>query len=98
MYICSDRFSKNKLLAFIASVIYLSSSYHLNEIYVRDAEAESILFIFLPLVILGVKELLEGNKKWFYPCFIIGYVGGILSHFTMMIYVTIFLAITLLFF
>ena len=98
MYICSYRFSKNKLLAFIASVIYLSSSYHLNEIYVRDAEAESILFIFLPLVILGVKELLEGNKKWFYPCFIIGYVGGILSHFTMMIYVTIFLAITLLFF
>ena len=58
MYICSYRFSKNKLLAFIASVIYLSSSYHLNEIYVRDAEAESILFIFLPLVILGVKELL----------------------------------------
>ena len=98
MYICSYRFSKNKLLAFIASVIYLSSSYHLNEIYVRDAEAESVLFIFLPLVILGVKELLEGNKKWFYPCFIIGYVGGILSHFTMMIYVTIFLAITLLFF
>lgn len=96
MYICSYRFSKNKLLAFIASVIYLSSSYHLNEIYVRDAEAESILFIFLPLVILGVKELLEGNEKWFYPCFIIGYVGGILSHFTMMIYVTIFLAITLL--
>lgn len=98
MYICSYRFSKNKLLAFIASVIYLSSSYHLNEIYVRDAEAESVLFIFLPLVILGVKELLEGNKKWFYPCFIVGYVGGILSHFTMMIYVTIFLAITLLFF
>lgn len=96
MYICSYRFTKKKSLAFIASVIYLASSYHLNEIYVRDAQAESILFIFLPLVILSIKELLEGNKKWFYPCFIIGYVGGILSHFTMMIYVTLFLGITML--
>lgn len=96
MYICSYRYTKDKSLSFIASVIYLASSYHLSEIYVRDAQAESLLFIFLPLIILSIKELLEGHKKWFYPCFIIGYVGGILSHFTMMIYVTIFLGITML--
>ena len=96
MYICSYRYTKKKSLSFIASVIYLASSYHLSEIYVRDAQAESLLFIFLPLIILSIKELLEGHKKWFYPCFIIGYVGGILSHFTMMIYVTIFLGITML--
>lgn len=96
MYICSYRYTKDKSLSFIASVIYLASSYHLSEIYVRDAQAESLLFIFSPLIILSIKELLEGHKKWFYPCFIIGYVGGILSHFTMMIYVTIFLGITML--
>lgn len=96
MYICSYRYTKDKSLSFIASVIYLASSYHLSEIYVRDAQAESLLFVFLPLIILSIKELLEGHKKWFYPCFIIGYVGGILSHFTMMIYVTIFLGITML--
>lgn len=96
MYICSYRYTNDKSLSFIASVIYLASSYHLSEIYVRDAQAESLLFIFLPLIILSIKELLEGHKKWFYPCFIIGYVGGILSHFTMMIYVTIFLGITML--
>ena len=96
LYICSYRYTKDKFLSFIASVIYLDSSYHLSEIYVRDAQAESLLFIFLPLIILSIKELLEGHKKWFYPCFIIGYVGGILSHFTMMIYVTIFLGITML--
>ena len=96
MYLCSYRFTKKKSLAFISSVIYLASSYHINEIYVRDAQAESLLFVFLPLVILGLKELLEDNKKWFYPCFIIGYVGGILSHFTMMIYVTLFLGIVML--
>lgn len=96
MYICSYRYTKDKSLSFIASVIYLASSYHLSEIYVRDAQAESLLFIFSPLIILSIKELLEGHKKWFYPCFIIGYVGGILSHFTMMIYVTMFLGITML--
>ena len=98
MFYCSNRFFKDSKLSFIASLIYMTSAYHLNEIYVRDAEAESMIFLFLPLILTSIKELLEGNKKLFYPLFIIGYVGGILSHFTLMIYFTIFLGISMLFF
>lgn len=98
MYFCSYRFSKDKFQSFVASVIYMASSYHMSEIYVRDALGESLIFIFLPLVITSVKELLEGNKNYFYPMFLIGYVGGILSHFTMMIYLTLILGISMLFF
>ena len=98
MYYCSNRFFKNKKMSFIAALIYMTSSYHINEIYVRDAQAESLIFLFLPLILTSIKELLEGNKKAFYPLFIIGYVGGILSHFTLMIYFTLFLGIAMLFF
>lgn len=98
MYFCAYRFHKERRVSFLSSVIYMASSYHLSEIYVRDALGESLVFIFLPLIIVSVKELLEGNKKIFYPCFIIGYVGGILTHFTMMIYITLILGGSMLFF
>ncbi len=98
MFYCSELFFHNKKMSFIASLIYMTSSYHISEIYVRDAQAESLIFLFLPLILTGVKELLEGNKKTFYPLFVIGYVGGILSHFTLMIYFTLFLGIAMLFF
>jgi len=98
MYFCAYRFHKEKFSSFLSAVIYMASSYHLSEIYVRDALGESLIFSFLPLIILSIKELLEGNKKLFYPCFIIGYVGGILSHFTMMIYITLILGASMLFY
>ena len=98
MFTCSNRFFKDSKLSFLASLIYMTSAYHLNEIYVRDAQAESMIFLFLPLILTSIKELLEGNKSYFTPLFVIGYVGGILSHFTLMIYFTIFLGISMLFF
>lgn len=96
MYGLAFKLSKNKKVAFFASLIYLSSPYHLSEHYVRDAIAELFVFPFLPMIISGVVSLLEKDTKKFYPLFVIGYVGGILSHFTLMIYFTIFLAIFLL--
>jgi len=96
MYEFAYKLSKSKRIAFVSSLIYLSSPYHLSEHYVRDAIAELFVFPFLPMILSGVVSLLEGNKKSFYPLFVIGYVGGILSHFTLMIYFTIFLAIFLL--
>lgn len=96
MYFFSYKLLKSRKLAFLSGLIYMAIPYHLSDIYVRDAIAETFLFPFLPLILLGVYNLLEGNKKAFYPQFIIGYVGGILSHFTMMLYFTFFLAIFLL--
>lgn len=96
MYELAFKVSKNKKVAFVSSLIYLSSPYHLAEHYVRDALAELFVFPFLPMILSGVVSLLDGDRKKFFLLFVIGYVGGILSHFTLMIYFTIFLAIFLL--
>lgn len=95
MYEFSYKLYKRKTLAFFSSIIYLSMPYHLSEHYVRDALGELFVFPFLPMILSGVVSLLDDHKKSFYPLFVIGYLGGILSHFTIMIYFTIFLAIFL---
>ena len=96
MYYLSKRLSKNKKVALMSAIIYILFPYHLSEIYIRDAYAESFLFIFLPLILSSVYELFNGNKKKFYLLFVIGYTGGILCHLTLMIYFTILLAAYLL--
>ncbi len=97
MYLCAYSFHKKKYQSFLASVIYMAACYHLSDMYIRDALGESFIFVFLPLIVLGIKNLFDGNTKKFYLYFIIGYVGGILSHFTLMIYVTLILAVAFLF-
>lgn len=96
MYELSKRLSKDKKIALYSAVIYMAFPYHLSNIYIRDAFAESGLFIFLPMILSGIYELFNGDKKKFYWLFTIGYVGGILTHLTMMIYFTILLVIFLI--
>lgn len=96
MYFLSHQLSKNKKVALFSAIIYMTFPYHISDIYVRDALAECFIFLFLPMIFSGIYELLEENKTRFYPLFIVGYVGGLLSHFTIMIYFTILLALFLL--
>ena len=96
MYFLSYRLSKSQKIAFFSSVIYMSFPYHISDIYVRDSLAECFIYSFLPMILSSVYELLEGNVKKFYPLFIVGYVGGVLSHFTLMIYFTLLLLVFLL--
>lgn len=96
MHFLALKFSKSKYLALFSSLFYISMPYFLSDIYIRCALAESFLFIFLPLILLGLIYLLEGNIKKFYPLFTIGYIGGILSHLTLMVYMTFLFAIFLL--
>ena len=90
MYYLALRLSKDKKLSLVSSVIYMLFPYHLTEIYVRDALGESLLFIALPLIINGLTYLFNDKKK-FLILFCFGYILGMLSHLTMMIYFTFFL-------
>lgn len=90
MYFLALKLSKNKKTALLSSIIYMSFPYHLSEIYVRDALNENMLFIFLPLIINGLTELFDHHHKFIY-LFVLGYVGGILTHFTLMLYFTVLL-------
>jgi uncharacterized membrane protein len=88
MYNWSLDTKKNRKIAIISGLIYMSFPYHLSEIYVRDAMAEAAIFIFLPMIFHSFYYLFKNNKKFMFY-FIVGYVGGIISHLTMMIYFTI---------
>lgn len=87
MYYFALHLCKNKKYALFSSIIYMLFPYHLSEIYIRDALGESLLFIFLPMILNGLSYLFEDKKK-FYFLFCLGYIGGMLSHLTLMVYFT----------
>lgn len=96
MYKLVNKIFKNKFSALISAIFYLSFPYMLTEVFVRDSLAESFIFIFMPMIILGLYELFCGNKKSFYLWFILGYVGIINSHLVLAVYFTAFIFIYLL--
>lgn len=65
----------------------------------RDALNESFVFMFVPLVFLGFYYLfIEKQYKKFYFCFILGYVGLIMSHLVLATWFTIILLSFLMFY
>jgi len=97
MYKFVKRISEDEYVSTISAISYISSIYYINNIYVRTAVAESLTFIFIPLVFWGLYELFMGDEKKFNSLFIIGYVGLINSHLVLSVYITIFILIVFLF-
>lgn len=98
MYYLSKIIYKNKKIALLSSLIYLTVPYHICEIYIRDAYAENFMFLAAPLIFLGLYNLLENNYKKFYIFFILGYLIGLYSHLVSMVFCTIFVALFLLYY
>ncbi|MBR2834022.1 MAG: hypothetical protein IKE75_06360 [Bacilli bacterium] len=96
MYILSKKLFKNKTAGLISAIIYMTFPYYYLDIFVRDALSETFLFVFLPILFLGLEYLLEKKYNKFYIYFIIGYVGCINSHLVLSIYITLFVIIYLL--
>ena len=56
-----------KKAGFVASVFYLFMPYHLVDMHFRVTIAENLSFVFLPLILLAIKNLIENdNRKWFF--------------------------------
>lgn len=99
MYWLSQKVFKNNNKALIASLFYITYNYVYVDIIVRDALNEAFMFVFMPMVFLGIYNLfIEKNTKMFYIWFITGYIGMMYSHLVMTVYFTIFFIIFLLFF
>lgn len=96
MYKLVNKVLKNKFSALISAIFYLSFPYMITEVFVRDAVAESFIFVFMPMILLGLYELFYGDKKYFYLWFILGYVGIMNSHLVLAVYFTLFIFIYLL--
>ncbi len=95
-YYLIEKLFKNKNISFLASIFYMSAPYHLADIFIRDAFSEMFMFISIPLILLGILEILDGNHKKFYFYFTLGYVLAIYSHLAMTIYFTLMVAVVFL--
>ncbi len=79
MYLCVDTITKKKYCAYTSMILYSCSIYRLMDLVERGALGEVLSFAFLPLVILGIYELLYGDvKKSYYLT--IGMCGILFSH------------------
>ena len=86
---------KNRMVALLVAILYMLSPYKINQIFIRGAMGEVLLFTFLPLVFLGLHKIIEKDFKYI-PCFIIGICGIVYSHVISSIYITLFGTIFLL--
>ena len=79
MYITVRGISKNNKCALISSILYGFAAYRLVDMFTRAALGETLAFIFAPLVIYGIYEIIYGDYKKYY-LLVIGMSGLILSH------------------
>ncbi|MBP3920621.1 MAG: YfhO family protein [Bacilli bacterium] len=92
IYISIKGISKNKYASILGSIIYAFTSYRLVDMYERGALGETLAFIFIPIIIYGIYELLYRDYKKNY-LLVIGMSGLILSHIVSTYMVCILLVI-----
>lgn len=66
MYMFISKFLNNKYIGVFSAIIYISMPYHLNDMYLRNAFGEFLSYIFIPLVFLGLYNLLNKEKQDFW--------------------------------
>ena len=96
MFLFCKKLLKNNVAALVSSIIYMTFPYFFIDVFVRGALAEMFLFMFVPIVFLGLEYLFEENYRYFYLFFIVGYVGSINCHLVLSVYLTIFVILFLL--
>ncbi len=99
MYVLGCKVFNDRKKGLISSLFYMSYNYVYIDVIFRGAINETFVFIFIPLIFLGIWYLLkENNKKMFYLFFTLGYIGLMYSHLVMAVWFTIFLIVFLFFF
>lgn len=96
LYFLSLKLSKSKKVAFLSSIIYLLFPYRLGTITVRMAINENFTGLFMPLILLGISNLLDDQENKFLIYFTVGYTGLILSHYVLSLYFTLLVFLVLL--
>ena len=78
MYKFVTCFSGDNNAGNLAGILYMSFPYHLTDIYTRNALGECLSFVFIPLVFLGLYNLLYTSSNNYHLA--IGGIGLILTH------------------
>lgn len=88
--------TNNKKASLLTSITYITMPYYISEVFVRGALNEFLILLFIPIVFIGLINLINNNRKEFYIYFTIGYIGLINSHLVLTVYLTILIIIFLL--
>ncbi|MCR4892338.1 MAG: hypothetical protein K5989_09190 [Lachnospiraceae bacterium] len=76
---CGYRLTKSRTGAFFSMVIYCTMSYRITAVYFHQAVGEAFAVAFIPLIIAGLYDVLEGEKeRW--PVLALGISGILESH------------------
>lgn len=78
-YYCTYKMSKKVTSSSFMTILYVFSLYRAFDVYQRAALGESLAFIFLPVILYGIYEILYGHKKKWY-ILTIGFTGIIYTH------------------
>lgn len=79
MFTCIEKISNSNLAAIVSTILYVYSAYRMVDIYERAAVGEILAFIFIPIIILGLYELIYRDyKKWY--ILTLGMTGVFFSH------------------
>lgn len=79
MYMAAKRIFKDEWMGACASVLYTLSIYRISDVFTRYAFGEMTAMVFLPLFLLGLYEVVFGDKnRWL--TLTIGAAGIFLSH------------------
>ena len=78
-YFCFKSILKNEKATLFTTFVYTISTYRVINLMVRGATGELLAMIFIPLILLGLYEIVYRDyKKWY--LFTIGFVLMVLSH------------------
>lgn len=79
MYSLSLDISRCRSTSLLASILYMTAPYRLEDIYIRGAAGEALAFVFIPVFFQGLHNLLDQDgKKDHYIA--LGFSGLLLSH------------------
>lgn len=96
IFYCLKVITKDKKISIIGTILYMFSNYRMVDVYPRGALGEILSFMLIPIIILGLYEIVYGNyKKWY--LFTIGFVLLLLAHLITTFLVAVFVFIFLIF-
>lgn len=96
IYMLLRKILKKQWLAVLCSCLYIALPYHLSDALIRDAMAETGIFVFMPVICLGLYYMTQKKYAKYLLFFVLGGVGLIYSHLVLTVFVAGFIVAYLL--
>ena len=88
-YACALRLLGDRKAALGAALLYTLSIYRLVNLYVRATFGESVAMLFFPVLILGMAEVLSGDRR-LWPLLTLSMTGIVMCHLLSTLFAAVF--------